>query len=203
MAHKNPEMEKKYQAEYRKNHKERLAVLKKQYRAKNRKRISDSKKIVYLKNRAVMLEQHRAWNKKHYKEYYLKNRDRILERHRLFYLKNRDKLLANAKQHAKENQHIAIKRHALRRLRIEATIESESAIADFIKLIRNSKWVYCYYCDKRIPGKKAHIDHIVPLARGGSHSPDNLCASCAPCNQTKSAKLISEWKRQGQQILSL
>lgn len=203
MAHKNPEREKQYQAEYRKNHKERLAVLKKQYRAKNRKRISDSKKIAYLKNRAAMLEQHRAWNKEHYKEYYLKSRDRILERHRLFYLKNRDKILAYVKQHAKENPHIGIKCHAVRRLRIEATIENETAIADFIKLIRNSKWVYCYYCDKRISGKKAHIDHMVPLARGGSHRPDNLCASCAHCNQTKHAKLISEWKRQGQQILSL
>lgn len=38
------------------------------------------------------------------------------------------------------------------------------------------------------------IDHIVPIARGGSYSdPDNLICACAPCNRSKGAKLVSEW----------
>ncbi len=33
------------------------------------------------------------------------------------------------------------------------------------------------------------IDHIVPIARGGTHTYDNLQAAHATCNRLKSAKL--------------
>jgi 5-methylcytosine-specific restriction endonuclease McrA len=32
------------------------------------------------------------------------------------------------------------------------------------------------------------VDHIRPLARGGSDHPSNLRASCGPCNQSKGAR---------------
>jgi 5-methylcytosine-specific restriction endonuclease McrA len=38
-----------------------------------------------------------------------------------------------------------------------------------------------------------HVDHIVPLARGGTNWPDNLCISCPPCNLRKKARLPHEW----------
>lgn len=39
----------------------------------------------------------------------------------------------------------------------------------------------CSYCG----GKAKHVDHIVPLSRGGSNEEDNLVASCQPCNNKK------------------
>lgn len=50
----------------------------------------------------------------------------------------------------------------------------------------------CIYCG----GKFEHIDHVIPLSRGGSHSIGNLAPSCAGCNISKGSKLISEWKYQ-------
>jgi len=49
----------------------------------------------------------------------------------------------------------------------------------------------CTYCS-RAEGP-FHIDHIIPVSRGGSNRDDNLCVACAPCNLSKSAKLGREW----------
>lgn len=50
----------------------------------------------------------------------------------------------------------------------------------------------CAYCKCELNGK-FHIDHIQPLARGGTNYPDNLACSCAECNLSKGAKTIDEW----------
>lgn len=43
----------------------------------------------------------------------------------------------------------------------------------------------CAICSTKLSGK-GHLDHIVPLARGGKHEPSNLQFLCAPCNLHKS-----------------
>ena len=49
----------------------------------------------------------------------------------------------------------------------------------------------CWWCGK--PLKKYHVDHRIPLAKGGTNDPRNLCLACPKCNQSKNAKLPSEW----------
>ena len=38
--------------------------------------------------------------------------------------------------------------------------------------------------------KEIHMDHIIPVARGGKTEPANLQPLCRPCNQSKGAKLL-------------
>lgn len=48
----------------------------------------------------------------------------------------------------------------------------------------------CLYCGD--PAE--HVDHFIPLARGGTHTLDNLVPACAACNLSKGAKLPDlEW----------
>jgi hypothetical protein len=42
----------------------------------------------------------------------------------------------------------------------------------------------CVYCGRKV----GHIDHIVPVARGGDESPDNKMPICPKCNLHKNAK---------------
>jgi hypothetical protein len=49
----------------------------------------------------------------------------------------------------------------------------------------------CVYCGDEC--SDFHLDHIIPWSRGGDHSAQNLCVSCAPCNQSKGDKLLDEW----------
>lgn len=50
----------------------------------------------------------------------------------------------------------------------------------------------CLYCQVK---PSEHIDHIIPVSRGGRHSIGNLTGSCASCNLSKNAKFITEWKK--------
>lgn len=53
----------------------------------------------------------------------------------------------------------------------------------------------CYWCNSKLA--KYHVDHIVPLSRGGSNWPDNIVIACPTCNCSKHAKLPHEWKNGG------
>lgn len=50
----------------------------------------------------------------------------------------------------------------------------------------------CFYCNAGCEGT-FHVDHFMPLARGGAHVLTNLRIACAPCNQRKCAKDPAEW----------
>lgn len=64
------------------------------------------------------------------------------------------------------------------------------SLADVRLLIRTQP--NCWWCGKKLNGKH-HLDHRIPLARGGANSIGNLCLSCPKCNQRKSAKMPWEF----------
>jgi hypothetical protein len=50
----------------------------------------------------------------------------------------------------------------------------------------------CYLCGCRPTGYDMTLDHVVPLARGGTHTPGNLRVACRSCNCRKRDRLLSE-----------
>lgn len=46
----------------------------------------------------------------------------------------------------------------------------------------------CHICGGTPAPEDIHLDHIVPLARGGTHDPENLAVACARCNLSKGAR---------------
>jgi hypothetical protein len=48
----------------------------------------------------------------------------------------------------------------------------------------------CFYCGK--PSQT--IEHVMPIARGGTHGIGNLVPSCGPCNYSKADKTVMEWR---------
>ena len=43
-------------------------------------------------------------------------------------------------------------------------------------------------------GWQFHLDHIMPLSRGGKHEESNLQVLCAACNLSKGTKTMAEWR---------
>ena len=50
----------------------------------------------------------------------------------------------------------------------------------------------CQYCGKSAPDVVLHIDHIVPVSKGGTNDIINLVTSCAECNLGKSNIELSD-----------
>lgn len=92
--------------------------------------------------------------------------------------------------HIEKERAITRNRHA--RKKSNGGIHTE---ADIQKQYANQKGK-CYYCQKKV-GKTYHVDHVIPLSRGGSNDPSNLVIACTVCNARKYNKLPHEWPEGG------
>lgn len=43
----------------------------------------------------------------------------------------------------------------------------------------------CHICRARCPRDVFHLDHLIPIADGGQHAPENLAVSCPGCNLSR------------------
>lgn len=51
----------------------------------------------------------------------------------------------------------------------------------------------CVYCATPLEYARATLDHVHPLAKGGTHSPGNVVAACPPCNRLKADMLPADF----------
>ena len=58
----------------------------------------------------------------------------------------------------------------------------------------------CVYCNVKCEDS-FHVDHIVPLSRGGEHAISNLAIACPTCNLSKNNKLVEEWIQSNQELI--
>lgn len=67
-----------------------------------------------------------------------------------------------------------------------------SMTADMVLELKTEFLGFCPYCwDKIIKG---HVDHIVPVSRGGTNERTNLAWVCAECNREKGDKSLLEFR---------
>jgi len=57
----------------------------------------------------------------------------------------------------------------------------------------------CHMCKRKVNRKNWHLDHIVPLSKGGDHSYKNVAVSCLYCNLSKGNTGSSQLRMWGQQ----
>lgn len=51
----------------------------------------------------------------------------------------------------------------------------------------------CRYCGRQPSDVILHLDHIIPVSKGGTNDPENLVTSCADCNLGKAATRIEQY----------
>jgi HNH endonuclease len=60
----------------------------------------------------------------------------------------------------------------------------------------------CEYClaPEELSGKEFHVEHIVPLARGGPDALNNLALACFRCNLSKGVAQVGQLDRGGEPV---
>jgi 5-methylcytosine-specific restriction endonuclease McrA len=149
------------------------------YQATNREKIRAQKKSLY----AADPERHRAYGRK----YRQAHPDKTREKHRRFKLENPNKyadMIAAlaARKKADPELNAACCRNRQARKKAAGGRHTSEDVRQIYKAQRGK----CAYCQVSV-AKKFHVDHIHPLAKGGSNDRRNLQILCAPCNQSKNA----------------
>lgn len=123
-------------------------------------------------------------------EYQIANSEKLKEKDLKRYYADPKKAYQRTKQ-ARSNNPLPHRASEHRRRAQKSSSNGTHTADDLKRLMAQSKG-RCYWCGEMILGKP-HIDHIIPLARGGGNGPENLCVSCPTCNLRKGAKLPHEW----------
>lgn len=125
--------------------------------------------------------------------YYVANREKVRAHNAAYYAAHKEKSHSNhtawRAAHPIECSALDAKKRAIKR---SATIGDPKTIKALYRRARGEKTVKCYLCGKVIPMGERHVDHIVPLSKGGEHSARNLAVACAKCNMSKKSKMPEE-----------
>lgn len=158
-------------------------------RASDCKRCAADKKAAY---RAANPERIRAANQKHYAA----NAERMRADKRAYNVTNADRRAAYMHRYRADNptahrdwaranpDKVAAQRHR-RRARIAKNGFETYSLTD----VYEESDYRCAYCS----GPIEHLDHIIPVAKGGADTRTNVIGACALCNQTKSDMDPEEW----------
>ena len=169
--------EAKRNKEWREKNKERL-----QEQREERKGIKSNQDKKYRKNN---LEKCKTREKKYREE----NKEKVKKFKRAWREKNSDRIKKTVKEYmksesGKEARKIAdYKKRALKISTADGTITKQSLQELLIK--QNNK---CHHCKCKLDETK-HLDHYMPLSRGGIHSIENVVWSCPGCNMRKHATI--------------
>jgi len=159
-----------YNAKYRAEHREELRRKGRKYYADHKEKM-DAYGIAYY-------AAHKKDKSEYCAQYYIDHK--------------KERSAYNAKYRSEHKERGPVYCATRRALLLGATIGNGAEIAEIYRRAKEDLKVRCYLCGKLIPKGHRHVDHIMPLSKGGSHRPSNLAVACDKCNQCKFNKLPNE-----------
>lgn len=116
------------------------------------------------------------------------------EKHRAYDLQYHQEHLEKKRQYHKlhPEQHRAKVRNYRARQR---SADGTHTVQDVKKQYERQKG-QCYWCKKKV-GSIYHVDHAIPIIKGGSNDASNIVIACPTCNLSKGGKLPHEWSQGG------
>ena len=168
-----------YKKKWNKENPEKVRAYQAITRARYREEIKERRRLYCLKRRDLINERNRRWHKANpekskalaRRKYANADREAIRERHRLWHKNNPEKSRA-----------LSTRRRAAK---LAAPGSHTGAETQAILIAQNHRCIYCHADLRKV---KRHLDHVIPLSRGGSNDKSNLQWLCQSCNVKKSNK---------------
>ena len=179
----DPEKERATKARWYQANKEKSAAAARAWHAANKE-----KRQAYLAaNRQRIRAQRLAYlaaNPDKTQAYLAASKERRRARAAAYHVANRDTILARIRAWELAHPEEVKARAARRRARKRGSSENTLTAAQWqsIKVHYNFRCVYCHTKPRQLT-----MDHIVSLARGGTHTLSNIVPSCRRCNSKKGA----------------
>lgn len=145
-----------------------------------------------------LIEYHRKYNIEHKEQrrkYKHENREYLTNWHREYVLSNHDRVRQVNRQweiNNKEKRNMQARIHDAKRRAAKRNSNGSYTKYDVDMQYKRQKGK-CFWCNKKVLNN-FHIDHVIPLLRGGSNDSSNIVISCPTCNMKKSCKLPHEWE---------
>lgn len=126
------------------------------------------------------------------KKYYEENKDTVAQQHKKYYDENKEKCLSRAKEYRQTEHGSAV----VKACRKNYTLRKQNAEGDFSWLELEELLSFfdyrCAYTGE--PLKEGyHLDHVVPLSKGGLNYIWNIVPSCPMANLSKNNKHMETW----------
>ena len=185
-----------YQKQYRAEH-PRDPEYMKQWRIEHRDEQREYMKQYLAEHRDKELERMKQWrndNPELWKQYLAEHRDERREYMKQWRAEHCDERRGYVEQwHIEHPGMRAVYNHRRRSL---INSNGGSFTADELNALFEQQEGFCFYCGKLLFGSfetAFHVEHKVPLSRGGSNNIDNIALSCAKCNLSKHTKTHDEF----------
>lgn len=120
------------------------------------------------------------------------NREKISDDHKAWSQANRTKVSQRVVQWQKNNPEKVADRGRRRRARLAGAAQVDFTESEWRDLLTQYQH-QCAYCGA--VGVPLEREHVIPLARGGSHTKGNIVPACGPCNRRKGTKTADEFLR--------
>lgn len=98
---------------------------------------------------------------------------------------NKEVLMAKKAEYQKTPKGKAGRKNAAHKRR--AITKEGSVTTEQLEILATT--TNCFYCNCVVTDDNRHIDHYIPLSKGGLHDIDNLVIACSTCNLKKGAKM--------------
>lgn len=135
----------------------------------NTESIKEKREIYYKNNKDMILQKNH--------EYYNKNKAYVNLRNKKYYCNNKDKFIFKARERKNKLREVS-----------DGSI-TEKSLYKIYELQKHK----CAYCDCNLEESGKHLDHIIPISKGGSHTLNNVHYVCPTCNLSKNNKTEEEW----------
>lgn len=159
----------------------------KAYRKEYLRAWEDAHRDEIREKRNAIRDKVRKWNR----EFYYRNRERRKEHARKIYAKcDKEANLETGRAWRLKNLELA--RAIGRRSTLARRARLKGAFVEAVdpRVVFDRDRGICQLCNAAIGESEWHIDHVIPLARGGTHEYSNVQLAHAKCNIAKGAKLI-------------